>query len=107
MRFLRKIISSFGSSEPPEPRGACDALIEAFLNEHPAPERNAWRGAPDPRKSVTGAQILALDREQQANMVGALVPRLGKLDQKIREFRAKLPKGMRSWNPQQEPSGTV
>jgi hypothetical protein len=48
-------------------------------------------------------KFLALDREQQAEMVGALVPRLGKLDQKIREFRAKLPEGVKRWNPHMEP----
>ena len=52
MSLLRKISSSFGSSEAVERQSTCDALIEAFLKEHPAPERNAWRGAPEPRKSV-------------------------------------------------------
>ena len=66
MSLLRKISSSFGSSEAAERQSTCDALIEAFLKEHPAPERNAWRGAPEPRKSVAGAQILALDRELRA-----------------------------------------
>lgn len=103
MSLLRKIISFFGSSEAAERQSTCDALIEAFLKEHPAPERNAWREAPEPRKSVAGAQILALDREQQAEMVEALVPRLGRLDQKIREFRAKRPEGVKRWNPHMEP----
>jgi hypothetical protein len=99
--LLRKIISSFGSSETAEGQRECDALIEAFLKEHPTPE--SWSGVPDPRKSTKGIEILAMDREQQAVIVGALIPRLAEFDKKADAFRAKLPEGMRRWNVHREP----
>ena len=96
MGFLRKMLSGLAA-----PAGSVDAsglasaaakeidtLIDLYLREEPVSE-DAWMGHRDPRTNSAGQKVLALDKDQQAEAVGALIVRLVRLDRQVEELRAR------------------
>jgi hypothetical protein len=90
-----------GESREVTPGDQLDALIDALLDERPKGKYGGLYGV-ELRDTKAGPDLLALDREAQADAVGRLASRLIELDRRVDELRAQaasphMPQGVPGW----------